>query len=74
MSKKKKAGTPPETKSASVVLQEFIDELHKIDGMAPSEASIIQRLWNENRLGSEELLAALETEREKRDSVAKKGD
>ncbi len=65
---------PPESKSAMEILQGFLDDVHKIDGMDPAVASIIKKLWDESRLGSDELLAALKEERARGNNDAKEED
>ncbi len=65
---------PPENKSAREILQGFFDDVHKTEGMDPAVASIIQKLWDESRLGSDELLAALKEERARGNNDAKEED
>jgi len=51
------------TKTARETINEFFSNLTKIEGMDNDTATIIQRLWNEDRLGRDELLSEFEASR-----------
>lgn len=65
-SKTNKSNGKEARKPAKEIINEFFARLHDIDGMDPDVAATIQRLWDDNKLGRDELLSALKTAREKR--------
>ena len=52
--------------SAREIINGFFADLQNLDGMDPGVANTIQILWNEKKLGRDELLSALKEARENR--------
>lgn len=52
--------------SAREIINTFFADLQNLDRMDPGVANIIQVLWNEKKLGRDELLSALNEARKKR--------
>lgn len=51
--------------TAGEVINQFFSNLEAIDGMDNETARVIQKLWNENNLGRDELLSKLKALRDK---------
>lgn len=51
------------TKSAKEIIDDFFNNLDSIDGIDQDTASVIKSLWNDNKLIKEELMKALEKQR-----------
>lgn len=52
-------------KTAREIINEFFSGLEKIEGMDKETASIIQKLWSEDKLGRDEMLSELKAARNK---------
>ncbi|MFC2055058.1 hypothetical protein ACFLV7_12310 [Chloroflexota bacterium] len=51
------------TKTAREIIDQFLNNLGSLEGMDQDTALIIQTLWNEDKLGRDELLSELENAR-----------
>ncbi len=51
--------------TAREAINQFFSNLETIDGMDNETAKVIQKLWNENNLGRDELLSKLDAIRDK---------
>jgi len=51
------------TKAAREIIGQFFSDLEDLEGMDQGTAQIIKNLWEEGKLGREELLSELETAR-----------
>ncbi|MCD4674169.1 MAG: hypothetical protein K8R77_16015 [Anaerolineaceae bacterium] len=51
--------------TAREIIDHFFSELKNLEGVDQETANIIQTLWNEEKLGKDELMTALETARKK---------